>query len=166
MAQSVISKLLAMIPEYGDFIRHCIIGRLPITISKDDQHLAVTVKRSRQSITLDLFRQLPVFQRILSCHLSSARVYQFQSETVYRLQNTIVKCLSDAFHSQKSVVSSDQPAVENMHSHRGRVMSSDKYRFGLQSKSRRTFLQRIFGTLYHQEINTECYCYGGEGLFV
>ncbi|GBM68439.1 hypothetical protein AVEN_54948-1 [Araneus ventricosus] len=109
----------------------------------------------------------------LSRQLSSATGTTVSRQTVYRRLGHIglyarrpVRCVPlTATHCRLRLAWSREHALWTPQQW-SCVMFSDESRFSLQSDSRRTFIWRAPGTLYHQENMIERHRYGGAGWLV
>ncbi|GFS54388.1 transposable element Tcb1 transposase [Trichonephila clavipes] len=162
VAQSVVSRHWQRFQDDGNVSRCYSTGRPRFTTLNEDRYLAVTAKRKRRNTASDMSRQL-----------SSATGTTVSRQTVYRRLEYIglyarrpVRCVPlTATPSRLQLTWSREHALWTPQQC-SCVMFSDKFRFSLQSDSRRTLIWRVSGTRFHQENTLERHRYGGAGWLV
>ncbi|GFV11216.1 transposable element Tcb1 transposase [Trichonephila clavipes] len=155
IAQSVISRLWQRFQDDGNVSRCYSTGHPRVTTPNEYRYLAVTAKINRRSKASHLSRQLSLDT---GTSISRQTVHRRLGHIgLYALRPLICVPLT-ATHCRLRLTWSREHALWTP-----QQWSCVKFRFSLQSDSRRTLIWRVPGTRYHQENTIERHRYGGAG---
>ncbi|GFW84876.1 transposable element Tcb1 transposase [Trichonephila clavipes] len=169
--------VMAQRKHLDDFLRGRIIGRLGCGRTQLEVYEELEIAQSVISRLWQRFQdngnKHTEHCTDLSRQLSSATGTTVSRQTVYRRLGHIglyvcrpVRCVPlTATHCRLRLTWSREHALWTPQQW-SCVMSSDEYRFSLQSHSRRTLIWRAPGTRYHQENTIERHRYGVSGWLV